>query len=108
MLAVEVLTERKDLINMFLRLQDKSTIKAVEAERLLAKVLGGGCKLPIGCYVHFEKKIVSIHGMVGSMDSMHCVTKTLRGAAIDTDKLIRQLAAELAKEPFVANYVKIR
>jgi hydroxymethylbilane synthase len=105
-LAVEVCAERSDLITMFQELQDDATQMATSAELAFAQVIGGGCKLPVACYVHFEADIAYVHGMVGSIDSKQCAIKTLQGPAADAIKLARQLAVELAKEPFVAEYAQ--
>jgi hydroxymethylbilane synthase len=105
-LAVEVRTERQDLIAMFQELQDDATQRATAAEQAFAQIIGGGCKLPVACYIHFAADTAYVHGMVGSIDSKQCVIKTLQGPAADAMKLARKLAGELAKEPFVSEYAQ--
>jgi hydroxymethylbilane synthase len=105
-LAIELCAERQDLITMFQELQDEATQMATSAEQAFAQVIGGGCKLPVACYVHFEADTAYIHGMVGSIDSKQCAMKTLQGTTADAMQLACQLASELAKEPFVAEYAQ--
>jgi len=103
-LAVEVRLERTDLITLFKELQDGACVQATAAEQAFAEVIGGGCKLPVACYVHIEAGAAKVYSMVGSMDGTRCVTVSLEGPAAKALELARQLAHELAEEPFVAEY----
>ncbi|HEY4160751.1 MAG TPA: hydroxymethylbilane synthase [Candidatus Saccharimonadales bacterium] len=103
-LAVEVRTERTDLTALFKELQDEACVQATAAEQAFAEVIGGGCKLPVACYVRIEAGTAHAYGMVGSMDASKCVVASLRGSAAEASALARQLARKLAKEPFVVEY----
>lgn len=103
-LAVEAREDRSEIIDMVRVLQDVSTEAAVVAERAFAKEIGGGCKLPVGCYVYFDEGNVHITGMVGSMDGMYTSIKSMTGPVDSAVTLAKQLAAQLANEPFVAEY----
>ncbi|HUB94004.1 MAG TPA: hydroxymethylbilane synthase [Verrucomicrobiae bacterium] len=105
-LAVELRSERQDLIELFKELQDTHTLLATAAEQEFANVIGGGCKLPVACYVRIDDDTAHIHGMVGNMDARQSVIKSLHGAATNAVGLAQQLACDLAREPFVAEYVK--
>ncbi len=100
-LAAEWSTSRPEVTSLMEALEDPATRAAVAAEQVFAQTIGGGCKLPLGCYVCFAADSVHIYGMVGSMDGSLSVTKTTTGPADQAVGLARALAAELAKEPFV-------
>lgn len=103
-LAVEARKDNPELWTMLHALQDPPTQAAVDAEQAFARVIGGSCKLPLGCYVYFKADTVHIHGMAGNMEGTVVVTKTVSGPANKAIELAQRLAAELAKEPFVAQY----
>ncbi len=105
-LAVEIRTARTDLITLFTELQDEACRQATMAEQAFAEVIGGGCKLPVACYVQIETGTAHIYGMVGSIDAAQCVIGSLQGAATEAVGLARQLAHKLAQEPFVAEYAR--
>jgi hydroxymethylbilane synthase len=103
-LAAESREDRPEIVDMIKALQDAPTQAAVAAERAFASEIGGGCKLPIGCYVYFDGDTVHVNGMVGSMDGTRTTIKSVIGPAAESATLARQLAAQLVKEPFVAEY----
>lgn len=103
-LAVEVCAERLDLVTMFQEIQESDTRNAAAAEQAFTQVIGGGCKLPVACYVHIEAGKAYVHGMVGSMDTTQCVTQSVHGPAENAVTLAQQLAQALAQESFVADY----
>ncbi len=103
-LAIEVRVDQPEMRALFSAIQDETTLRAIAAERAFAEIVGGGCKLPVACYVHFENDLAYIHGLVGSMDAAECSIQTVSGPASDAVSLAEQLARELAKEPFVADY----
>lgn len=103
-LAAECRSDDADTLRLLQTLQDPDTILAVAAEHAFSAVVGGGCKLPVGCYVHFDAGKAHIYGMVGSLDAKTVVTKSVSGPAGKALALAKQLAAELAKEPFIQQY----
>jgi hydroxymethylbilane synthase len=105
-LAVEVRSERQDLLSLFQELQDNSTKIATAAEQAFTQVIGGGCKLPVACYVRINEDTAHVYGMVGSIDAKQCVIKSLQGSAANAIELAQQLAHDLAREPFVTDYGK--
>ena len=100
-LAAEWSTDRPEVTSLMEALEDPPTCAAVAAEQAFAQTIGGGCKLPVGCYVYLAADSVHIYGMVGSMDGSLSVTKASTGPADQAVGLARALATELAKEPFV-------
>lgn len=103
-LAAEIRVEDSELLVMLRQLQDQTTLAGLTAEQSFTAIIGGGCKLPIGCYVQFDADTVQVYGMVGSIDATQCVIKTRSGPATEASALAKQLASELAEEPFVADF----
>lgn len=105
-LAAEWRSERKDISAYVAVLGDAETLAAVAAEQAFAAVIGGGCKLPVGCYARFANETAQVYGMVGSMDGTEVVIQSASGPADQATQLAQTLARKLAAEPFVAQYVK--
>ncbi|MDB5178268.1 MAG: hemC [Patescibacteria group bacterium] len=101
-LAAEARSDNSELWNMLHSIQDQPTLKATAAEQAFSRIIGGGCKLPISCYVRFEKGTAYIHGMVGSNDTSQCVVKSVSGPEMEAVPLAEKLARTLLKEPFMA------
>ena len=102
-LAVEARQNDVELWDLIRFIQDKLTVLVVKAEQAFSQVIGGGCKLPIGCYVRLEAGKAFIHGMVGSMDAMEVVVKSVSGSEADAVMLAKKLAKDLLKEPFMSS-----
>jgi len=100
-LAVEVRRDRRDLIDLLGHLEDSDTVTAVTTEREFSARIGGGCKLPVGCYARIEGETITLHGMIGELDGSKVLFESLTGATADSVKLAHQLAdAILAKCDF--------
>jgi hydroxymethylbilane synthase len=106
-LAAEVRDDNPAVRHLLEALQDEATTSATEAERVFTEIIGGGCKLPVACYVRFAADVVHISGMVGSMDAAECIIKSISGPATEANPLAKQLAEELGKAPFAAQYVHV-
>jgi hydroxymethylbilane synthase len=65
------------------RLEDPPTRQAVEAERALLRVLGGGCQLPIGVMTHIRQETLHLRATALSPDGRHSLEAD--GAADVTD-----------------------
>ncbi|MDR7434343.1 MAG: hydroxymethylbilane synthase [Armatimonadota bacterium] len=65
-LAVEVRADDKPILDLVSALDHLPTRKAVQAEREFLRVLGGGCRIPVGAYATVEEDGISLSGMVGT------------------------------------------
>jgi hydroxymethylbilane synthase len=102
-LAVELREDRIDLSDIVHEIEDAGTAIAAEIERIFSNTIGGGCKLPIGCYTEINNGNVSIHAVVGTMDGNHVVSKSVSGLSADGKKLAEGLAQDFLNDP-VAKY----
>jgi hydroxymethylbilane synthase len=97
-LAVEVRRDRRNLIELLERIEDSDTVTAVTAEREFSARIGGGCKLPVGCYARIESDHITLHGMIGELDGSQVLFESISGATVNSVQLAHQLGdAILAK-----------
>lgn len=88
---------RKDDTNLELlrAIQHESTRVAAEAEQAFSRAIGGGCKLPIGCYAKIEADVITIYGMTGSDDGKKVMKKSTSGLISEAVHLAEALAKEI-------------
>jgi hydroxymethylbilane synthase len=94
-LAAEIRTDDTELSGMLRTLQDEMTVAALAAEQAFSAVIGGGCKVPAGCYVSFHDGVATIHGMLGSDDATKAVVRSVSGPAAEAARLARTVADTL-------------
>ena len=63
------------------------TMECVTAERVVMRMLEGGCQVPIGAYARYEDGALVMDGMVGSVDGKQIVREQLAGDAGDPQAL---------------------
>ena len=67
-LAVEVRSDREDLLELLAEIQDRDTCIAVASERAFVEGMGGGCRVPIAAHAAVDGDIVGMVGLVSSVD----------------------------------------
>jgi hydroxymethylbilane synthase len=95
-LAAEFKTANTEILALVRQLQDMPTLAAVAAEQAFAKVIGGGCKLPVGCYALIEGDKINIFGVLGQYDGSSADFAEISGPAGDGEKLAQDLARRLS------------
>jgi hydroxymethylbilane synthase len=91
-LAVEALASRRDVAELFSRLDDPSARSEVTAERAFAERLEGGCSVPLGCRARCSEGRLVVTGFLGSPLG----SGSLRDRASGPVEQAAQLGAELA------------
>ena len=94
-LAVEVRTEREDLLHLLEAIGDAPTCASVAAERAFVVAMGGGCRVPIAAHAAVDGDAVVMVGMVSTVDGSEMIKKRLTGKAEEPDEAGRALAEEL-------------
>ena len=94
-LAVEVRSEREDLLQLLAAIQDTTTCMAVAAERAFVEAMGGGCRVPIAAHANVEADAVAMIGMVSSVDGGEMIKKRLSVKVAEPDVAGHTLAEEL-------------
>ena len=82
--ALGIETHRNDFIvqGMISSLDDKFTHSAVNAERGLVGALDGGCQVPIGSYATVDNNLITLRGLVASLDGK-TIYKLIKTGPID-------------------------
>jgi hydroxymethylbilane synthase len=94
-LAIEISASRPDLLAVLAPLNHASTAACVLAERTLSRFLGGSCQIPLGAYATENDGMVTLQGLVASVDGL-TVLKTEAAAPLkEAEALGAQLAEQL-------------
>ena len=97
-LAVECRETDPEVQKMLVKVDDRQTRSAVEAERAFARRLGANCHTPIAAYAKTDLQNVTIDGMVAAASGRMLVRGRLTGSANDSEKVGVQLAESLLKK----------
>ena len=94
-LAAEIRKDERELEALLVSIQDENTCIANDAEQAFSREVGGGCKLPIGCYAHVKNGKVLLHGMLGSMDGRTIERLSAESSREDAVSSAKHMAQEL-------------
>lgn len=92
-LAIEISAARPDLLAVLAPLNHASTAACVFAERTLSRFLGGSCQIPLGAYATENEGMVTLQGLVASVDGL-TVLKTEATAPLKEAEALGALLAE--------------
>ena len=92
-LAMEISAARSDLLAVLAPLNHASTAACVLAERTLSRFLGGSCQIPLGAYATENEGMVTLQGLVASVDGL-TVLKTEATAPLKEAEALGALLAE--------------
>lgn len=94
-LAIEIsAAARPDLLAILAPFNHVSTAACVMAERTLSRFLGGSCQIPLGAYATEHDGMVTLKGLVASIDGL-TVLKTEATAPLNE---VEALGAQLAEQ----------
>jgi hydroxymethylbilane synthase len=62
-------------------------MECVTAERIVMRMLEGGCQVPIGAYARYEDETLVMDALVGSVDGSRIVREQLCGDAGEPEAL---------------------
>jgi hydroxymethylbilane synthase len=80
-------------------LEHPATRAAITAERTVMRVLGGGCKLPVGAHASFANSVLGMRALVASPDGARIVETYDAGRAGETpEELGRRVSEELLEK----------
>ena len=97
-LAIEARRDDCDTLQLLSRLEDKSTRRAVDAERAFARRLGANCRTPIAAYARMHGSKLAIEGLVSSADGRMLLRSQLVSENVDPEKVGEELAESLLKK----------
>lgn len=76
-------------------LNDEKTSRCVNAERAFLKVMGGGCQVPLGCYVRYEGENVKIVAFVSSLDGRKMIARENLVPTVQATATAEKMANEI-------------
>ena len=95
-LAAQLRHDDSELSGWLKELEDEPTVLATQAERAFSEAVGGGCKMPVGCYAQVEEERITLHGMIGNLDGSSAVCQTIGGPLQQAIALARDLAEAIS------------
>ncbi|MFK5915268.1 MAG: hydroxymethylbilane synthase [Woeseiaceae bacterium] len=93
--GIECRTDDARIHNLIAPLNDNKTQIRVLAERAMNARLQGGCQVPIAGYAEFEKGLIMLRGLVGSVDGKKIIRGDIAGPADNAEELGTVLAEDL-------------
>ncbi len=97
-LGLECRIADTDTHTLLQHLNDRSTYRAVLAERALLRGLGGGCQVPIGANTRIAGEHLVLQGVVLPPDGSSRVASSLDGPASESEDVGKRLAEILWKQ----------
>lgn len=82
-------------IMMTMNLDDEPTHTALLAERAFLRKLEGGCQVPIGGYATIEDDVLTLKGVVGSLDGKKSFSAQKSGEPQDAEYIGKKLGEEI-------------
>ena len=96
--ALGIETRLDDPICEFISpLNHENTHHAVTSERALVDRLDGGCQVPIGAYAKIDNNLITLQGLVASLDGKIILKSENIGPVNDAIEIGRELGTELLK-----------
>jgi len=96
-LAIECRADRDDLLDLARRVDHAPTRRAVEAERALLKLLGGGCRAPMGAFGTVSDGCCRLAGFHAEPDGPRSARSEVEGPAERSEALAEDLAERLCE-----------
>ena len=96
-LGIETRLDDTKIYDLISTLDHEQTHYAVSAERSLVGRLDGGCQVPIGAYARVEKGLITLKGLVASLDGEVIYKLENGGPVDDAINIGQELGAQLLK-----------
>ena len=93
--GIEMRKDAKELLAGLNFLDHRPTKVTVQAERAFLLRLEGGCQVPIAGYCTVENDLLTLTGLVASVDGKEVIQKTATGPSDQPELLGRNLAEEI-------------
>jgi hydroxymethylbilane synthase len=94
-MAIEILSERDDLMQLLAPLNHRATAQAVNAERAVSRIFGGSCQIPLAAFGTVEGDMLRLRAMVATPDGKRIAAAEASGVADAPDLLGRDIAQAL-------------
>lgn len=93
--GIESRINDETILQLLAPLDDKNSRICIQAERAMNQALQGGCQVPIACQSLLTNNLLTLTGLVGSLDGSTIIKVSVTGAATEAESLGEKLAAKL-------------
>ena len=93
--GIETRINDETILQLLAPLDDKNSRICIQAERAMNQALQGGCQVPIACQSLLTNNLLTLTGLVGSLDGSTIIKVSVTGAATEAESLGKKLAAKL-------------
>ena len=97
-IALEILKENEIINKNLKKVNDKNSNICTRAERIFMGKIGGGCHMPFGCFAQIENNMITITGMIASINNFFTIRKTITGNVNEYINLSKKLAKDIIKD----------
>lgn len=94
-LGVEILADSPEILKLLKPLADEKTAACVRAERIVSKILGGSCQVPLGAFAQLDGNALFLRAFVASPDGKDFLRAEIKGDKNDAQRLGESVASEL-------------
>jgi hydroxymethylbilane synthase len=94
-LGIECRTDDPEILTLLKALEHPPTAHRCYAERAFLRELEGGCQVPIGVHTVIEGDVLTLTGLVASLDGQRVVKGTQTGSPEQAEVIGTQLAEQL-------------
>ncbi|MRS12761.1 MAG: hydroxymethylbilane synthase [Actinobacteria bacterium] len=94
-IGIEIREDDEEMLHVMERIGHPETMECVTAERVVMRMLEGGCQVPIGAYARYEDETLTVDAMVGAVDGTHIVRQQMCGDAGEPGALGEAMVARL-------------
>ena len=101
-MAIEIKTDRADLIALLAPLNHAASASAVHAERAVSRAFGGSCQIPLAAFAAIEKGQLHLRAMVATPDGTRIAHAQASGPVAQPEQLGQRVAALLAAQDAAA------
>jgi hydroxymethylbilane synthase len=101
-MAIEIQSTRSDLRDVLAPLNHEATASAVSAERMVSRMFGGSCQIPLAAFAATDGGAMRLRAMVSTPDGQRVATADLTGSADSPEALGRQIVELLQKQDAAA------
>jgi hydroxymethylbilane synthase len=97
-LGIECRANDAEVLEILKVLEDIPSRDRCLAERAFLRELEGGCQVPIGVNTQIENDVLTLTGLVASLDGQQLLKDSISGSAQQAEQLGEDLAQKLRKE----------
>jgi len=88
-LGIEIRADRADVAAWLAPLHDAATAKAVEAERMVSRALGGSCSVPLAAYAQWRDGALHLRGTIAMPDASRVLRAEGASAAASVEDAVK-------------------